>query len=253
MHCDVIPSASWPTGLILGYDIGVNLTWVIKKGGNPMMGIYSLVHNVSDITSWDNTSPPSVWWQRRPGGHLFPVKSDLDLCRSSCTETSQHTRASCFQTRWGISLRVRIHTSTQHFSCIVTAAAGVMPGLGGTSDLSSKLSTLNSQLSALSVRACGQQWQTGVYDLKCHKELFYIKEREKKEGGGRRDCGYTEPYSQGDPQSLVWLQSDCETRRIKRIITQTSQWSPITPWHMPLRRFISHRPDYCVCVCLRFL
>lgn len=88
MHCDVIPSASWPTGLILGYEIGVNLTLAIKKGGNPTMGIYSLVHNVSDITSLDNTSPPSVWWQRRPGGHLFPVKSDLDLCRSSCTETS---------------------------------------------------------------------------------------------------------------------------------------------------------------------
>lgn len=67
-------------------------------------------------------------------------------------------------------------------------------------------------------------------------------------GGG--DYGYTEPYSQGDPQSLVWLQSDCETRRIKRIITQTSQWSPITPWHTPLRRFISHKPDYCVYVCL---
>lgn len=95
-----------------------------------------------------------------------------------------------------------------------------------------------------SAQVCGQQ-QTRGYDLECHKELFYIKER-----GGGCDYGYTEPYSQGDPQSLVWLQSDSETRRIKRIITQTSQWSPITPWHKPLRRFISHRPDYCVCVSL---
>lgn len=189
MHCDVIPSASWPTGLILGYDIGVNLTWVIKKGGNPMMGIYSLVHNVSDITSWDNTSPPSVWWQRRPGGHLFPVKSDLDLCRSSCTETSQHTRASCFQTRWGISLRVRIHTSTQHFSCIVTAAAGVMPGLGGTSDLSSKLSTLNSQLSALSSQRTSM-WPAmtnrGLWLKMPQRVVLHKREREE----GRRGASW---------------------------------------------------------------
>ena len=51
---------------------------------------------------------------------------------------------------------------------------------------------------AVSVQVCGQQ-QTRGYDLECHKELFYIKEGE--EGG--RDYGYTEPYSQGDPQSLV--------------------------------------------------
>lgn len=48
-----------------------------------------------------------------------------------------------------------------------------------------------------SAQVCGQQ-QTRGYDLECHKELFYIKER-----GGVCDYGYTEPYSQGDPQSLV--------------------------------------------------
>ncbi len=53
-------------------------------------------------------------------------------------------------------------------------------------------------------------------------------------------------------RSLLFDYSLTETRRIKRIITQTSQWSPITPWHTPLRRFISHRPDYCVYVCLCF-
>lgn len=80
--------------------------------------------------------------------------------------------------------------------------------------------------------------------------------RKREEGGrrGRSVCVWggvimvtLSPIAKGI-QSLVWLQSDCETRHIKRIITQTSQWSPITPWHPPLRRFVSHRPDYCVYV-----
>lgn len=99
------------------------------------------------------------------------------------------------------------------------------------------------QISAVSIQVSGQQ-PTWGYDLKCCKELFYMKERERKAA----DYGYTKPYSQGDPLALVWLQSDCEERGIKRIITQATQWSPITSWHTPLRRFISHSPDHGVYV-----
>lgn len=61
-----------------------------------------------------------------------------------------------------------------------------------------------------------------VMILKCHKELFYKKGREKGD-----DYGYTEPYSQRDLQSLVWSQSDCETQSIKRIITQDITMAPL--------------------------
>lgn len=171
----------------------------------------------------------------RPGGHLSPLKSDPELCCSSRTE--HRSARGPVASRRGRTFHPSSQNAPQEnvFSCSQAASHR-------------RCCTQCGQvISAVSEQVCGQR-QTRGYDLKCHKELFYIKESED----GGCDYGYTEPYSQGDPQSLVWLQPDCETRRIKRIITQTSQWSPITPWHTPLRRFISHRPDYCVDVCLCF-
>lgn len=47
-QCDIILSTPWPTGLILSYDIGVNLTRAIKRGEIPRWG-FTLLFTVSLI------------------------------------------------------------------------------------------------------------------------------------------------------------------------------------------------------------
>lgn len=171
------------------------------------------------------------WRGGGAGGHLSPLKSDLDLCCSSCTQ--------CLT--WGpvVSRQGR----TFHPRSKNTPYDNIF----SYSQASSRhcCCAMCGQISAVSIQVCGQQ-RTRGYDLKCHKELFYIKGREKED-----DYGYTEPDSQRDLQSLVWSQSDCETQSIKRIITQDITMVPLhSLMHAFEEIYVSLAWLLCLCVSL---
>lgn len=87
-RCDVVPSTYNPLVWFLVMIRGGDLTG--RGGGqwkqeNPRTGIYTLVHSVSDVPSWDKNPTTVVSGvddgaqHTRSGGHLFPLKSDRDL------------------------------------------------------------------------------------------------------------------------------------------------------------------------------